>query len=458
MITKSLPLVFFIILSLLNADSSSAQVQWRLVGKKGFSDDRSLYPTIAFDNAGKLYAAFTRDLNDELVVMSFNGNSWDTVGRKDFSKGVARHNCMAFDSENTPYIVHSTWQQDKTSVFKYDGNDWVSVGKPSFTSGTLGTPALCINSSDIPYIAFSDGNRNGVVRVMMFDGNQWHNVGTGDITTRSGNYNQMFIDPLTQDIYVGFRRVDNNNGRYYPNVMKFDGSTWQQVGKSDFYAGSIASFDMAKDPTSNKIYVAFADESKGDLATVMVYDGNDWSVVDTAGVSAGKAEYLTLTVNNKGEPLIAYRDLGNDYKGCVKKFDGLHWVYVGPPAFTTPTRVHYTYITSNASSVPYIIFMDTDSNFKSTVMKYSAPDTSVGLSNLLPDNEIILYPNPANDYLIVKGINQETHIDIYNTFGQHVYSTSMNQNNNSINIKGLSSGDYFIIFGASSQILRFTKL
>ncbi len=464
MIAKSLSTALFIIIGLLNADSSSAQVQWRLVGKKGFTENRSLHSRFAFDKSGTLYTCFTPAGGvanaGKVVVMRFDNTSknWEHVGGKGVTKSLNSKGSIDFDSENNPYLAHGSRGADNT-VFKFDGNIWTSIGNPEMLVGAIGSPIIKLTNNDVPYLA-CNGKLGTEISIIKYNNGLWKPVGPGSPTAREGVVVAMVLDNKTQLPYIA--TLLEKGSLHYINVFKYDGNTWLQVGAADISEGklSITTLDLAQDRVSGSIYLSFPDPTNSERATVMKYDNanNLWNAVGSSGFSVGSAEQLSMDINSNGVPYVAFRDLGNDYMGSVMKFTGTDWVYVDSPAFSSPTRLYNTEMLIGPNDIPYVGFMDNDSNFQLSVMKYSTPDTNVGLSNVLLDNEIILYPNPANDYLIVKGINQETHIDIYNTLGQHVYSTSLNQNNNSINIKGLNSGDYFITFGASSQILRFTKL
>ncbi len=70
-----------------------------------------------------------------------------------------------------------------------------------------------------------------------------------------------------------------------------------------------------------------------------------------------------------------------------------------------------------------------------------------------PDNiDFILYPNPANDYLLLKGINKDSKqkVTIFNTNGQMLYSG----NENKITITHLPSGSYILKIGDTHKIFH----
>ena len=58
------------------------------------------------------------------------------------------------------------------------------------------------------------------------------------------------------------------------------------------------------------------------------------------------------------------------------------------------------------------------------------------------DNEVMIYPNPANDVIFVKGEEIQS-VEIYNSIGVKVVSKNVN-NSESIDIADLASGMYFV--------------
>jgi surface protein len=80
----------------------------------------------------------------------------------------------------------------------------------------------------------------------------------------------------------------------------------------------------------------------------------------------------------------------------------------------------------------------------------------------LSEQDIMLYPNPAKDYIFVKGLDNEdinnTTVNIYSINGKMVYQNDLNQDYK-INIAGLEPGTYFIQIQKSNEIktLRLMK-
>lgn len=120
----------------------------------------------------------------------------------------------------------------------------------------------------------------------------------------------------------------------------------------------------------NTPYLAFQDSNMNYKVSVMKKSdvGNNYSILGTAGFSAGLASYIATGVANN-QLYVAYRDGGNGNKASVMKFDGTNWITVGLPGFS-PGIVDFTTL-SFIGSTPYIAFKDSTNGGKSTVMAFN---------------------------------------------------------------------------------------
>ena len=58
----------------------------------------------------------------------------------------------------------------------------------------------------------------------------------------------------------------------------------------------------------------------GSGATVMKYNGTSWDNVGPAGFSAGQADDPSLAIDNTGTPFVAFKDTTNSYQVTVMKY------------------------------------------------------------------------------------------------------------------------------------------
>lgn len=92
----------------------------------------------------------------------------------------------------------------------------------------------------------------------------------------------------------------------------------------------------------------------------------------------------------------------------------------------------------------------------------SKTPTTIGINELTEKlNNISIYPNPSKNQLTIDSdiYNSEMKIEIYNTLGQEVYSTTLTNSKTTINISQLSSNVYLmkLISGSSFTYKKFVK-
>ncbi len=77
--------------------------------------------------------------------------------------------------------------------------------------------------------------------------------------------------------------------------------------------------------------------------------------------------------------------------------------------------------------------------------------SGVGISTVLYENNVSLYPNPCNDVLHIESAEGIVTTEIYNMLGAKVYGTSMESQNISINVKDFDSGLYIVIMHFANE-------
>lgn len=77
--------------------------------------------------------------------------------------------------------------------------------------------------------------------------------------------------------------------------------------------------------------------------------------------------------------------------------------------------------------------------------------------NTIADQSLSLVPNPANNVIQVRGLQELTNYSIYSYLGKKISSGNTN-NNTSINIESLEKGVYFIHLEATKSTLQFIKI
>ncbi len=154
-------------------------------------------------------------------------------------------------------------------------------------------------------------------------------------------------------------------------------ASWSVVGSAGFSAGSAGYTSLAFSPDGTP-YLAFRDTANSNKATVVKFDGIQWATVGNADFSAGNATYISLAFAPDGTPYVAYSDGGNSSKASVMKLSGTQWTAVGGVSVSAAGGL-YTSLQFAPDGVPYVAYSDGANNYNATVVKFDGTTwTNVG--------------------------------------------------------------------------------
>lgn len=356
----------------------AAQADWEQVGAAGFSAGQAWYTSLAFDSSGTPYVAYRDDANGlKASVMRFNGTAWEQVGTAGFGTGYTSYTSLVLDSSDRPYIAYVEPRNGAISVMRFNGGSWEQVGAPYFTStyGLDNQISLALDSSGTPYIAYP--NNSCQASVMRFNGTDWEQVGTPGISEGEAHYISLALDS-SDTSYIAYMDIahvgDNNRGG--ASVMRFNGTSWEQVGMARFSAGIAGPISFALDSTDTP-YIAYADGATGWNTSVMRFNGTSWEQVGMAGFSSGgRADYVSMVLDSSGRPYVAY--ITNRYtvgsKASAMRFNGAGWEQVGKAGFSVVGgEFGQVSLALDHSSTPYIAYSDAANGGKASVMKFVPP-------------------------------------------------------------------------------------
>lgn len=180
----------------------------------------------------------------------------------------------------------------------------------------------------------------------------WQTVGGAGFSTGAVNYNTSMAVDNNNNIYIAFQDVGNNKAA---TVMKFNGTNWSVVGSAGFTSPDIELLSLALDNTGVP-YVFYSDAPDGH-GTVMKYNGNNWVLVGFAQFTASAAFSPSIAINSAGTPYVAYGDYGNGLKLTVMKFDGNNWVAVGTVGFSA-SIAQWVSLAIDGNDIPYVAYQD----------------------------------------------------------------------------------------------------
>jgi hypothetical protein len=353
--------------------SSASAAKWSIVGNPGFSASNVNYTSIAVDpTSGIPYVAFEDGaFGAHTTVMKLANGAWTYVGTPGFSTHSTQFINIAFDSNGTPYVAHWDTFTFQVEVMVYTGTGatgWQLLGGPVFT-GTIWEVVFAINKNNTPYIAFRDNSNT--LYVMNYTG-AWGAVGAS--VSNASNISLAF-DGQGQP-WVAFADGSAGNNA---TVMSFNMSVWTLVGPAHGSAstGAVAWTSLAIDSRSSSPipYLAVMDTGWAGLTTVKKYlaGSGTWVNVGNPGFSAAQPFSGSLVLSAGGILYVAYQDgptppPAGTGGATVMMYSGTTWSPVGTPQFS-PTYVQSTSLALDPLGAPYIAFMD-GLGQKTTVMAY----------------------------------------------------------------------------------------
>ena len=300
---------------------------WVNVGTAGFSPGTIQSISLALDSNNVPYVGYEDNANSQKVtVMKYNGSAWVGVGSAGFSADRADDPVMVLDSSNNPYVAYEDQAQNfNETVMKWNGSTWVNVGSAGFSTpiaGAAGTDVsnIALDSNNVPYVAFQDYGVGGdkLCTVMKYSGGSWSVVGASKFF--GGTYTDISIAfDSTNNPYVGFLDGAHSNKA---SVMKYNGSSWVNIGSAGFSGGTaVVSTNGLAFNSSNVPYLTYEDAAQSNKITVMKYNGSSWVNVGNAGFSASTAVYPAIALDSNNIPYVAYVEYASG-KITVKKYTG----------------------------------------------------------------------------------------------------------------------------------------
>ena len=332
-------ILFSVLLAL--SFTTNAQV-WQFEGSRNLSGAEANYPEIISDVSGKPYVLFNdKQYADKATVMTFDGTNWTAVGARGFSTlGVTQNGSILKDNSGNLWVTLESFYQDANlytkyllEVWKYDGTSWQEVGPQKEPNGAL--PKMAISGGDI-YLTFNEtyANGGGGISLMKYNGSTWQYVGASNFTPYTHSVQDLAI--LNGVPYISILESVNSTTKLV--VMKFDGTSWQYVGQqgiSTASGGGYVNWVKLKSNASGVPYICYV-ENPSNGVNVMTFNGTNW--VQVGAVNLTTAFWVDLDFDGD-VPYIGFQDLTSTSRASVMKFNGSTWEYVGQQGFT-PTAAY----------------------------------------------------------------------------------------------------------------------
>mgnify|MGYP003575242331 FL=1 len=335
--------------------------RWSNLGNSPVSNFAAGSVSIALDGQIPYLAFANTDNGSKAAVMTLDGDNWITAGTPEVSADAVENLSVAVN-DGIPYVIYKGKSDSKATVKKLQGSDWLALGSDGFTNA-IETPALAFLATT-PYVAYADKS-TGKASVMKFENNNWMSVGTPSFTA-DWVWNTSIVFCGTTP-YVVFEEGVNHK----TTVMKFNGSTWQPAGNTQFADGRYLSIDAS----SSDVYLLYSNASNDGKPEVKKYDGSSWTDVGSSGLFDEFIQHSSIFVRNN-TPYIIFQDTKNTGRARVQKLENNTWVSVWEKGFSTG-KSSYNAI-SFSGTVPYVAFSDLAQNNKVSVKKFDGEWKDVG--------------------------------------------------------------------------------
>lgn len=333
-------------------------------------------------------------------VAKWNGTKWDSLGVQINGGG----GILTFKIFNNELYMGGQFSGigslNENTIVKYDGTNWLPVGTTPFpyiyVSTTVNINSMEVYNNEL-YVGgtFYDSLGNHIC-IAKFDGTNWKTVG---VTMYGGFSYITTLKVYNNKLYVAgrFKEIEGNVGNA---IMRFDGTTWTNVGKAITDAGACIIRNMQV--INNKLWVV----------------GGFKSVEDT--LDAGGIAYW------------------NDTVWCVPP--------TGPEIYNSTSLAHFqnkifmggSFNLIGGDTLNNLVILNTNA----TTCTRNPYHTT---QNNIPFN---VFPNPfTNDITIQIPTDytlNDTKISITNTLGQLLLTIHPTNYNKIINTASLASGMYYL--------------
>ncbi|MBN2779315.1 MAG: T9SS type A sorting domain-containing protein [Bacteroidales bacterium] len=329
-------------------------------------------------------------------VSKFDGSTFTTFTTED---GLVENyiNCIAYDSNN-----QKVWIGTENGVSVYDGSEFINY---TTSEGLIDNSAksICVDQNGVAWIA----TFSGLIK-----------IDNGEVT------NFTTTDGLPSDLLT---RVRSNSDKLYigslvSGLIVYDGVSFSSYGTSeglvDNYVSAIAVVD------EGSIYI-------GSYAGVSVLN-QSFSVTDTYTMESELFNNFVqdILVDDDGNIFVCeYADYLAD--GGVSMFNGSTWT-----TYTTQDGLVDVMLKDAAFDQNGNIWLTTGSG----VSKMSL---GAGSALLLDQSPVMIYPNPAKEYFVIYGANENCKYEVLDLSGRVVKEGS-SVNQTIVNCDDLKQAVYII--------------
>ena len=342
-----------------------------------------------------------------ILPKTFNGAAWVNLGTFTTTGIVGSIDLEIYNNE--PYVAY---YNAGLKVKKYNGTNWVDVGLPlpGYTSST--NFDFAIDNAGALYVACFDR------KIFKYNGSAWSLIYTLPQTV-SGSI--LYAYSFTQDKTLTFNasndlvyNVATNhifNGAYKQFVKRYNGVSESIVGDTIIYNAPFTSYTPKIYTNSmNELFTLYHKPTSNNVV-VKKFNGTNWITYgDTSNFRKNLAQAslaftspTSFVVSGTGQARKIYSCAGQT--SSFQTIDTLN--VMGSTNFAQITDLSINPINNEI----YATFNSIPASLQDySVMKHGPLTTGINDPSARA-NHVILYPNPATDYVYISGVDVNDIVD-----------------------------------------------
>jgi hypothetical protein len=290
-------------------------------------------------------------------------------------------------------------------AFSLYAQSWVKLGG-DFTYSTGTVPVLSVSTTGVPFVFYKESqsglyaNKYSVVK---FENEVWNPIGGYGATISTLNQSALTIDKDLK-LYIAYSLASGSKSW----LMNYEVDSWKDIPRTNkrncaspehFFINS--SMDTEINPVNvgaitftednifsssitglilrcdreNNLFVAYIDLANSNRVCVKKWDklANKWNYVGNAFCSEGAASLITLSFDMQNRILIAFRDDALSGKLSVRRFNGNSWEYLGTRSFSSVVSGSLS-MSVGGDNLPIVAYVNSNQAYKVTVTKYNGVD------------------------------------------------------------------------------------
>jgi hypothetical protein len=344
-------------------------------------------------------------------LATWDGAKWDSLPVRAFKFSATPPQVAGFYQVGNLLYIYGTFDsiagQNASGLATWDGTNFKGIVLPAST--VIGVKGIIEFKHEL-YVCgnfFNPGIADGLKSILRFDGSNWVSVG-GSLVGLNAGINSMII--YKNELYVGghFLISDGNEGE---NIMKWNGSQWQDIGFGGELYGQVNQMLVFK----NKLWAVGAFQTAAHIpaSSIASYDGEHWCIPKDS-------------INNTIQSITEYHDT----------------LYIGG-GFTN------VYGDTSISNIAKIQDPNLYRECNPTILVNAASAS------------IIVYPNPFTSEITLSSetLYQNLSVTICNTLGQSIYSSILTiDTQTTISLPNIKAGLYYIKIQNGSQTISAQKI